>query len=346
MTSELVSAEQLQSYLRQLFAALSVDEKQARSVAANMVWSELVGRENFGALRVPVHVKRLKAGILNPDCKPEFERTGTSTGLLNADNGFGYYAGELATTHATEIARETGIGIVGVKHSNFFGTGAYFASQAADRGMISLVMSNSFPKVVAHGGLSAVLGTNPFAFGAPRASGDHLLVDFATSSLAGSTVREYLTKGQSLPEGLAIMPNGQPATDPAKIGEAALMPFGGPKGYGLSLMVEILSGILSGAGFSEGVKSTYSNFDEQSDNGHCVIAIDVEKFMPLTDFFARFEAFAALLKASNAKDEVLLPGEIRWANFRTNSKNGLHIPQKVRDELIAISADYNLSVPW
>lgn len=346
MTQDRVTATDLKTYVLRLLAAVSVDEKQASSVANNMIWSELVGRENFGVLRIPIHVKRLRAGVLNPKCNSHFERTGTSAGVLNADNGFGYYAGELATQHAVELAREAGIGIVGVKHSNFFGTGAYFASQAADKGMISLVMSNSFPKVVAHGGLSAVLGTNPFAFGAPRQNGDHLLVDFATSSLAGSTVREYLSKGQPLPEGLAVRPDGRPETDPAKIGEAALLPFGGAKGYGLSLMVEILSGVLSGAGFSDGVKSTYSNMVESSDNGHCVIVIDVEKFMPIADFFARFEAFITLLKVSNSEGEVLLPGEIRWANFRTNVENGLDIPQNVRVELSALSADYNISAPW
>lgn len=346
MTGDRVSATDLEAYILRLFAALSVEEMQARSVAANMIWSELVGRENFGVLRIPVHVKRLRAGVLNPQSSPHFERTGTSAGILNADNGFGYYAGDLATQHAVDLARESGIGIVGVKHSNFFGTGAYFASQAADQGMLSLVMSNSFPKVVAHGGSSAVLGTNPFAFGAPRQNGDHLLVDFATSSLAGSTVREYLSKGEALPQGLAVRPDGQPETDPAKIGEAALLPFGGAKGYGLSMMVEMLSGILSGAGFSDGVKSTYSNFAESSDNGHCVIAINVEKFMPLVDFFARFESFIALLKASSSEKEVLLPGEIRWANFKANSESGLDIPQKVRAELAALSAEFNISTPW
>lgn len=346
MTESRVIIADLEAYLLRWFAALSIDEQQARSVVSNLIWSELVGRKNFGVLRIPIHVKRLRAGVLNPQCHCHFDRTGKSAGVLNADNGFGYYAGDLATKHAMEMARETGIGIVGVRHSNFFGTGAYFASQAADQGMLSLVMSNAFPKVVAHGGLSAVLGTNPFAFGAPRKNGDHLLVDFATASLAGSTVREYLSKGEPLPEGLAIMPDGRPATDPAKIGQAALLPFGGAKGYGLSLMVEILAGILSGAGFSEGVKSTYADFETGSDNGHCVIAIDVERFMSLTDYFARFEAFIALLKASNTEQEVLLPGEIRWSNFRANSANGLDIPQNVKAELTALSADDNIPAPW
>lgn len=346
MTGDLVSAADLQAYLVRLFDAAAISAAQSRSVAQNMVWSELVGRRNFGVIRVPVHLKRLRHGVLKAVCNPQFTRCGTGTGLLDGDNGFGYYTGEIAMNEAIELARENGIGLVGVRNSNFFGTGAYFANQAAQSGMISLVTSNSFPKVVAHGGRSAVLGTNPFAFGAPRANGDHLLVDFATASLAGSTVREHLAEGKPLPRGLAIMPDGTPAVDPATIGEAALLPFGGAKGYGLSLMVELLSGVLSGAGFSHQVKSTYSNFGEKSDSGHCMIAIDVEKFMPLADFFSRFEALVTMLKASSPADEVLLPGEIRWANFRKNSECGLEIPVPLRTELTAISAEFQVPVPW
>nr|WP_306265154.1 Ldh family oxidoreductase [Pararhizobium sp. IMCC3301] len=346
MSADLISAADLQAYLLRLFDAVAINDAQARSVVNNMVWSELVGRANFGVIRIPVHLQRLQHGVLNAVCHPQFTRSGTGSGLLDGDNGFGYYAGELAMKHAIQLARDNGIGIVGVRNSNFFGTGAYFANQAAESGMISLVTSNSFPKVAAHGGLSAVLGTNPFAFGAPRANGDHLLVDFATSSLAGSTVRAYLAEKKQLPEGLAIMPDGTPARDPALIGEATLLPFGGAKGYGLSLMVEILSGILTGAGFSHQVKSTYSNFAEKSDSGHCMIAIDIEKFMPLADFLSRFEALIALLKASNPVDEVLLPGEIRWANFRRNSERGLEIPQPVRADLTALSANFQVPVPW
>jgi len=342
----LTNSTDLNAYLLTLFDALGLNLAQSQSVAKNMIWSELVGRENFGLIRIPVHVKRLEHGVLNAKCTPSFVKSSPGSGLLDGDNGFGYYVGEVAMNQAIELAKNNGIGIVGVNNSNFFGTGAYFVNQAAEKGMLSLVMSNSFPKVVAHGGLSAVLGTNPFAFGAPRSNGENLLVDFATSSLAGSTVREYLAKGKDLEEGLAIMPNGRPATDPARIGEAALLPFGGPKGYGLSLMVDILSGVLSGAGFSNSVKSTYSNFKEKSDSGHCMIAIDIEKFMPLTEFFSRFEMLVAMLKASNPNEEVLLPGEIRWRNYQELVERGVEIPDGLKAELSTLSAKYNVQTPW
>ncbi len=341
-----ISATELTNTILELFKTCEVEENQSESVARNMVWSELVGRNNFGVIRIPVHVKRLEKGVLNGKCKPKFTRTSSGTGLLEADNGFGYFSGEIAMDEAINLASENGIGMVGVNNSNFFGTGAYFVNRAAENGMLGIAFSNSFPKVVAHGGLAAVLGTNPFAFGAPRKNGHHLLVDFATSSLAGSTVREYREKGEDLPEGLAIMPDGSPVTDPTKIGEAALLPFGGAKGYGISLMVEVLSGLLTGSGFSHSVKSTYSNFQEKSDSGHAMIAIDVTKFMPLDTFHERFEALVNLLRASGNDGDILLPGEIRWQQHTRNSINGLIIPLNVATELNEISIKYGLEPAW
>src|SRR4029077_4137174 len=129
--------------------------------------------------------------------------------------------------------------------------------------------------VVAHGGLKQVLGTNPFAFGSPPKDGEHVLFDMATSALAGSTVREHIAKGEPLPEGLAIDGNGKPITDPAKVNEGALLPFGGPKGFGLSLLVEILSGVLTGAGVGSGVHSMYSDFSRSGDNWPFLMVIEL-----------------------------------------------------------------------
>jgi ureidoglycolate dehydrogenase (NAD+) len=341
-----LSASSLKNYLLQLFSSFGIEENQSQSIAKNMIWSELIGRNNFGVNRIAIHLKRLEHKVLNPTSKPEFNQTSPGAGLLDGNNGFGYYVGELAMDKAIELATKNGIGIVGVNHSNFYGTGAYFVNQAAAQGMISLSLSNSFPKVVAHGGLSAVLGTNPFAFGVPRKNNEHLLIDFATSSLAGSTVREHLENGTDLPVGLAISPDGKPVTDPSKIGDSALLPFGGAKGYGLSLMVEILAGVLTGAGFSNQVKSTYSNFKQKSDSGHCMIAINIKQFMAMDEFYSRFETLVALLKASNVKNDVLLPGEVRWKNFDRNSKDGLLISPRIVSELETISERYGVTVPW
>jgi len=306
-----IAADVLDGFIRDLFQDAGAGKRQAEAVARHLVWCEMVGRTNFGIERIPILVKRIKAGVLAADGEMKFERLGESIERLDAGGGFGFDAAERAMERAIDLAAAAGIGVVGVRNSNFFGAGAFYVNMAAQRGMIGFAFSNSFPKVVAHGGLKPVLGTNPFAFGAPRQNGDHLLFDMATSAMAGSTVREHVATGKPVPEG-------------------ALQPFGGAKGFGLSLLVEILAGVITGAGVSHGVTSMYNDFSRSGDNGHFMLALDVARWMGLDEYYARFEALVTMIKASG--DAVLLPGEVRWQNYRENLARGIALdPEKWKE---------------
>lgn len=318
-----IAAHELHGRIVSLLTNRAVDPIQAEATARHMVWCESVGRHNFGIQRLPIHLQRLEAGGVDGQAQAVLTQAAPSLAVLDGGAGFGYHAAELAMTHAIAMARDSGIGAVGVRNSNFFGAGAYYVNMAAHAGMIGIAMSNSFPKVVAHGGMKPVLGTNPFAFGAPRQNGEHLLFDMATSALAGSTVREHIEKGSSLPEGLAIDAEGHPITDPLKASDGALLPFGGPKGFGLSLMVEILAGIITGAGVSDGVASMYKDIGRPGDNGHLMLAFDIGRFMPIAVYHARFEMLVALLRSSG--EAVLLPGEVRWQHYRDSLGHGVEI---------------------
>ncbi len=342
----LIEHKRLHELCLTILKAGGVDDLQATSVADNLVWSELVGRENFGLLRLPIYLERVAQGGLNTPCVPKFKDVSLSAALLDADGGFGQFAAGLAMDRAIEIARINGVGSVGVRNSNFFGTGAFFVNQAAKSEMIGLVMSNSFPKVTAHNGLTPVLGTNPLAFGAPRENGESLLFDMATSALAGSTVREYIASGSSLPEGLAINSDGSAITDPAKVSGGALLPAAGAKGYGLSLLVEILAGVLTGAGVSDDVGSMYQDVTEPGQNGHFMIALDISCFMPLEVFKSRLNHLTALIKASNPQDEVLLPGEIRWRNYNRSMREGVWLSGDTLNAVESVCRKLNVSTPW
>lgn len=318
-----IPAAKLHDGIVRILTKAGASAAQAGSAARHMVWCESVGRHNFGIERITIHVKRLKAGVIDGAAEPLVEQLGPSLARLDAKAAIGFHAAERGMEEAIRMARDTGVGIVGVTNSNFFGAGAYYVSMAAEAGMVSLALSNSFPKVVAHGGLKPVLGTNPFAFGAPRANGEHLLFDTATSALAGSTVREHMENGTPLPEGLAIDKLGHPITDPEKVAAGALLPFGGPKGFGLSLLVEILAGVITGAGVSDGVASMYGDFERNGNNGHFLMAIDISRFMTMDDYYARFDSLVSLIKGSG--DNVLLPGEVRWQHWRDAQQHGVDI---------------------
>ncbi|MEM9332702.1 MAG: Ldh family oxidoreductase [Pseudomonadota bacterium] len=345
MNNPVFSADHLHEIVKNIFRAGGVSDAQSEAIAENMVWSECVGRSNFGVKRIPIHLKRLKLGLLNPVANPEIKETSAGMAQIDADNAFGHFAGKIGIEKAVELAGNSGIGMVVLKRSNWYGTGAYFTKIAAEAGMISLAASNAFPKVAAFGGASAVLGTNPFAFGAPRSTGEHIMVDFATASLAGSTVRELRDSGRALDEGLAVYPDGKPLTDPADLEAGALLPFGGAKGFGVALLVEILAGVISGSGFSETVNSTYSNFDDISNSGHCLIAIDVQKLMPLDVYFARLETLVQILKTSGSQDHtVRLPGEVRWQTLSQNTKNGIRLSDASFQGLARSADEFNVEI--
>jgi LDH2 family malate/lactate/ureidoglycolate dehydrogenase len=332
---------------RAAFEAAGTDEDQAARVAAILVWCDLIGRQTHGTWRLAILCKRVELGLVSCPCRPKIESGAPGVLSMDGDNGFGLMVSELAMNHAIDAARQVGIGVVGVRNSNFFGAGAFYGNQAATAGMIGIATSNSVPQVAAIGGRRQVLGTNPFAFGAPRRNGRHFLLDMATSGLAGSTTRRLIERNEPLPEGFAIDAEGRPVTDPRKVKEGALLPFGGHKGYGLALMVEILSGVLTGAGISDEVKSMYRDFEGGGNNGHFIVALDIRRLMPLDRWYDRLEHMLEMLRASGPESPgVRYPGEGRWDAYAEGVQLGVALEESTVEALAKLAAEYNVRVPW
>lgn len=341
-----IDPKDLTSVTLDILRASGVDEAQAITLSDNLIWCDMVGRRNHGVERLPILLKRLEAGQIKCPSNPVFDPVSASMMRLRADQSFGHHAGALATEKACDLAEEQGIGAVGVTDSNFFGAGAYYANLAAKRNMISLVLSNSFPKVAVPGGLRSVLGTNPFAFGAPRKNGRALLVDMSTASVAGSTVREKVAKGESFPEGIAIDADGAPITDPNKVMTGTLLTAAGAKGYGLSLLVEVLAGALTGAGMSHQVASMYKDFDRSGQNGHFVLALDVSHWMSMDEFFGRMDFLSMALSESGEDGFVRLPGDTRWRHYEESLSNGVLLEASTQRSLEQLAQACGIDLPW
>lgn len=348
MEKIITSKEELLRFASEILQASGASKHEAAVVAEVLVWCDFVGRDNQGVWRLPILTERIEKGLVNTPCHYHVEQSATSVRVIDANKGMGHFVAYRAMEEAIKVARQTGVAFVGVKDSNFFGAGAYYIQQAASAGMIGICASNSYPKVAAYGGIRSVLGTNPFAFSAPRKNGRHILLDMATSASAGSTIRKCIEKGEALPDGIAVDCTGAYIKDPAKVEQGTILPFGGAKGYGLSLMVEILSGIITGAGYSHGVKSMYKNFSESGNNGHFFIAIDVEKIIKIEDYYERVESFISLLRASGSDPEnkpVMLPGEVRWNQYEQNVRQGLEINCATTKVLEELSRRYRIALP-
>jgi LDH2 family malate/lactate/ureidoglycolate dehydrogenase len=274
-------------------------------------------------------------------------KTAPAVEILDGDQGFGYFVGHVAMQRALELARQSGVGLVGVNNSNHFYAGAYYVQLAAEANMIGLAMTNSYPLVAAFGGLKPVLGTNAFACGAPRRNGRSVLIDMATSASANSTVQKSIEKSEELSEVVGIDEQGRPTRNPVEV--VALLPFGGAKGYCMGLMVEIFSGVLTGAGISHGVKSTNLNFQEACNNGHLFLALDITKCMPLETYYERMETLCDLLLASGAPGKevaVRVPGEQRWLAHDQSLREGIRLDEPTVKSLGELAGTVGLFVPW
>jgi LDH2 family malate/lactate/ureidoglycolate dehydrogenase len=313
------------------------------------VWTDLVGRHTHGVRRLPIYLKRFGLGLMRSPCNPQFTQKSTAIHMADGNGGFGQYLGHLAMSKAIDIANEHGIGLVGVRDGNHFGAGAYYVELAARSQMIGLAFSNGFPRVAPHGGVSAVLGTNPLAFGAPLREGRSALVDLSTGALSGAAIREVAREKKELPEGLVVNDKGGYVLDPKQAAHEAILPFGGAKGYCLGLMVEIMTGVVTGAGMSHEVGSVYNNFEDRSNAGHSFMAIDIAKMMPLEEFYDRMARLIAFLKTSDRADgveEILIPGENRWREYDRHLSEGIDLVAKDVEALTVLAKELDLCTPW
>lgn len=340
----LIELDKLSAFAVKVLIAAGADEVQASGVAEVLVWSNTVGRPNQGVWRLPILCKRLSARLFRCPCRPRIDDRAPAVALIDGDNGMGHFVGRVAVDAAIERAARHGVAIVGVSNSNFLGPLGYYVDRIARRGMLGMLFSNSFPKVAPHGGTRPVLGTNPLAFAAPRRNGEGIVVDLATAASAGSDITKAAELGQPLPAGTAIDREGRPITDPSKVNEGALLPFGGAKGYGLGLVVEILAGVATGAGISHGVHSMYSDFENSGNSGHLFVAIDIGTLMPLETFYERMEF---LIGAIRDCEGVLFPGEARWrALAQTAAAGGITLDAQSITALTKLGQNLNVRPPW
>lgn len=344
-----VDSARLQQFAYDILLSAGVDAQEALTVAEVLVWADLVGRQTHGVGRLPIYVKRFGLGLVNSPCNAMFSRQSETICIVEGNSGFGQYLGRVAMSRAIDIAKQYGVGLVGVRESNHFGVGAYYVQMAAQSSQIGFAFSNGFPRVAPYGGVSAVTGTNPFAFAAPTRGGKSVLVDMSTGVLAGATIREVAKGNKMLPEGAVVDESGSHVRDPKQATHKAILPFGGAKGYCLSLMVEIVAGVITGSGISHEVGSMYHNFETISNSGHSFLAIDISRLMPIEEFHDRMDRLIDFVKSAEREssvEEILIPGEQRWRIFNVQSVRGVELDATDAASLASLAEELSLCPPW
>ncbi len=322
------SADALRQITHDILSKLGAPPDIAERVATALVESNLAGHDSHGVMRLLFYADSIRAGTLNPAGRLTVIRELPGTVLLDAGWNLGQYACAQAMQLAIEKARTQGIGLAVVQHCDHTGRIGEYATMAAEQGFVGQVVCNgSIPGglVAPFGGKSRALGANPLAWAVPGAPGQPpIYLDFATSIVAHGKVEVAADKGELVPEGWILDKLGQPTRSPREgLDGGAILPFGGHKGYAMSVMIELMGGGLSGVGFP--LFPTY-----RWDQGTLLVAINIEAFQPLAEFRAMVAEFVQRLKAmprAAGHDEIFLPGEHEWRTREARQRDGIALPE-------------------
>jgi ureidoglycolate dehydrogenase (NAD+) len=338
-----VEPEDLKVYCKEIFMGHGLSEEDAKVVTASLVEADLRNVISHGVVRVGNYVDRLKQG--GAKAKPQITVVSETptTMLLDGDDCLGSVVSEKAVHMVREKAAVHGMAYAAVRKSNHFGAAAYWSMKLAGNDMIGFSGSNVEPIVCVTGGKSKGIGNNPFSYAFPTKRHGFLCFDAACSTMAGGKKFEYQRLKKQLPEGCFCDENGKPTTDPFKA--EILLPFGGYKGYGLAVVVEMLSSILAGGKFGSQMGSQYGKLDSSNHSAHYFMAIKIEAFRPLSDFFESTDGLVDYLHGlpkADGVEYIYVPGEIENASKVQKERDGLEIHVDVLDSLIDLGKEVGL----
>jgi L-2-hydroxycarboxylate dehydrogenase (NAD+) len=348
-----IAVDELESWTASLVERLGTPDDIARDVATILVAADRRGIASHGTARLANYAALVDAGVMDPAARPRVERERPALARFDANNGWGHHASRVANGWAIDRAKATGTAIAVVRNSNHYGIAGWYALRAAEAGMIGLSFTNSSPLVAPTRAIKPLLGTNPIAMAAPAGRRGTFCLDMATSTVPRGRIEVAARRGETLPIGWAIGPDGRPATTPDQAFEGALLPLGGLeetagyKGYGLALAVDILTGVLGGAAFGPNIIGLFST-DAPSDLGQAFVVIDPAAFDERDAFEARLERYFDQLTAAetipDAVGRVLIPGEPETEAERRAAEGGIRIDERHRASLAALGR--RLGVPF
>jgi LDH2 family malate/lactate/ureidoglycolate dehydrogenase len=330
-----VTAARLTSFAAAVLMAVGVPDGDARLVADSLVTADLWGHQSHGVLRLRWYVDRIRAGVMEAVTTPETVSDSGALAVVDGHDGVGQVLAAFATREATRRAREHGVGVVAMRNSNHFGTAAYFTRMAARDGCVGILTTNASPAMAPWGGRRKTVGTNPWSIAAPAGEHDALVMDIANTAVARGKVYLARQRGEPIPAGWAIDADGAPTTDPAAAIAGMILPMAGHKGSAIALMMDVLSGVLTGSAFGAAVSGPYQA-ERRSGCGHLFIALHVAAFGDPDGFARRMEQLVAEVRSvplAPGFDEILYPGEPEARAAREHLQAGLSLPRQTLDDL-------------
>lgn len=328
----LFSATELLDLGTRAFVGLGLPRDDAADVARVLVQADLFGLSTHGLGRIESYGERLQVGGIRARARITVQSPAPALRLVDGDNGVGPLVGMHALRAAMEAARACGVGVALARQSNHFGPISPYGLMATQAGFASIIGSNATTTIAPWGGSDARLGNSPLGFGVPNPDGPPFLLDMAMSVVARAKIRNALKRGAAIPDTWATDRGGRPTTDAAAALDGFLLPIGGHKGYGLALVVDLFSGLLSNAAYLTHVKSWVDAPDQPQNLGHFFILIDTARLGTTAWLAERMADFAAILHGSPPADParpVIVPGEIELANMARQQRDGIALDPAV-----------------
>jgi LDH2 family malate/lactate/ureidoglycolate dehydrogenase len=341
-------ADTLRSLATDITVAAGAERANAAILADALVAADLSGTSTHGMSRLAIYLKRIQKGLIDPRAALTINRQRAATLAVDAGNGLGQVQATKVLDQLIPMARTGGVACATIRNSQHFGAVSYYCNRAADQDMILLATTSCEPAMSPEGGCEAFFGTNPIAASFPSGKDFHVKIDLATSLVARGNIIAAQKRGESIPQGWALDPDGNPTTDASQALLGTVLTMAGHKGYALALMVELLSSVLSGAAIGPDIGSMYKNLDRKQDVGHFFCLLDIDAFMDVKEFKARVDATIDRIKNCRRRpgvQEILIPGERSARTMRENLADGVTIDEATMNELKQLSMQLGVRFP-
>ncbi len=345
-----IKPDALIDFATAVLRSYDVPEADADLVADSLVQSDLWGHQSHGVLRLPWYVARLRTGVMTAVTAPEVVADAGALQILDGRDGIGQVLTETARKTAIERARVYGIGMVGVRNSNHFGTAMYYTRRAALDGCASILTTNASPAMAPWGGREKRLGTNPWSIGAPAPTpGGAVVVDIANTAVARGKIYLARNRGNAIPDTWAMDAEGRVTTDASDAIDGVILPMAGHKGYAITFMMDILSGALTGSNTGTAVKGPYVA-DQPSGAGHMFIAIDVATAGATERYLDAVQGLIDEVHSTplaEGTDRIFYPGEVEDdAAARNLADGGVVLAEQTIENLRILAAETGTALPF